>query len=156
MRALTLAACRWAGLAALYLALVGQLARAEVVAAFLVAAAGAMLSLLLKNAGKRRFALGAPWLLLLRRVAAALLGDVSRIAVALARSILVGTRGAVATQPFSTHRGSEAEAGRQALVVLLASVAPNGFVVDVVEKQRVLSVHRLSRVPPNPDPEWPV
>ncbi|MBE7212251.1 MAG: Na+/H+ antiporter subunit E [Gluconacetobacter diazotrophicus] len=63
--------------------------------------------------------------------------------------------GVVSVQPFREGGRDRRNAGRRALVVLSGSVTPNGFALDIPEREDRLVLHRLSPEPPDPDREWP-
>lgn len=68
-----------------------------------------------------------------------------------------GAMGTIATQPFRRGDPEDAvAAGRRALVVLGASLAPNGYVLRAPQDRDVLVMHRLAAASPNPDAAWPV
>jgi hypothetical protein len=146
---------RWLALAGLYLALVGQASRAEIVAGLLAGLAAALFSLLLREATARPLRLHAPWHRLVARVLVAILRDTARVTAALLRTAPAGNAGRRATQPYAPGgAGPEEEAGHRALVILLASVAPNAYVIEALRSS--LIVHRLANAAPAKDRRWPI
>jgi hypothetical protein len=161
---------RWVALAALYFAFAGQLSVAEVTVGLVAGLATAAFSLILREATERPLRLRAPWHRLVARLARSILRDVGRVAVALARAVTGHTAtgrirrartartrhvGMTLSQPLARiGAAAEEEAGHWALVILLASIAPNGYVLE--SRQWSLELHRLTRAPPAPDPQWPI
>lgn len=148
------AVLRWAALTALYLALVGQVPIAEVVAGLLSGLAAMLLSWALRAMAERPFALRAPWHRLVPRLALSLARDAARVAIALAKAIPAGGTGESLRQPFAADGDGAAGAGHRALAVLLASLAPNGYVIET--GKRALQLHRLAPAAPSADPQWPL
>lgn len=99
--------------------------------------------------------LKAPFACLLWRVTLALAGDVVKAGGALVRAALgAKVKGVVQRQPFDTSDDSEEQVGRRALVIIAASIAPNGFVL--AQGSDSLALHRLVATPPEEDTQWPV
>ena len=93
------------------------------------------------------------------RALIALATDTARVGVVLLRAILrrpQGAVGAVVRQPFAGGGETARDAGRRGLVTLLASLAPNGFVLHVPGDDDALVLHRLARAPLSRDQAWPV
>lgn len=154
MRWIAVAGARWVLLTGTYLVLAGQLALSEIVAGVLAGLLATAASLGLKAATQRQFALRAPWHRLVVRASWAVLRDIVRVALALAEAATGGQGGMIARQPFAGAGAGSAAAGRRALVTLVASIAPNGYVTDVAST--ALELHRLAPAPPAADREWPV
>ena len=145
----------WLALFALYLLFAGNASGAELGAAVLAALPGAAFAIYLRRQGHRPMRLKAPFARLFWRVTAALAHDTMTVGIALIQALL-GTKasGVIQRQPFDTRGDSEEQAGRRALVIFAASIAPNSF---VVEEDRVsLVLHRLVPEAPKVDREWPV
>ena len=119
-------ALRWAGLTGLYVVLAGQLSLPEMTAGLLTGLAAAALSLALRAAAEQRFRLRAPWHRLVPRLSLAVLRDVNRVGVALAKAVIAGHAGDVQMQPITPSGDAAAGVGHRALAMLFASVAPNG------------------------------
>jgi len=147
-------ALRWALLAGLYLVLAGETETAELVAAALAGAAAMALSLLLRYAAERHFRLGAPRGRIALKLPWALLRDSHRVMLALLKASIARHSGAVVRQPFPRMGEGATSAGHRALGVLLASLAPNGYVL--AEEKDALLIHRLAPAPPSADRVWPI
>lgn len=143
---------RSAALTALYLAFVGQFPLAEVTAGLLAGALAMALSLLLRRRAEQPFRLRAPWHRLVPRLAWSVLRDANKVAVALAKAVFVGHTGMIASQPIAEAGEGAAGTGRRALAILLASVAPNGYVIE--PRHRALALHRLAKAEPAADRHW--
>lgn len=139
---------------ALYLALTGAGSLAEILAGVLTGFAALLLSWALRAMTERPFALRAPWHRLVPRLVLALLCDASRVAIALIKALPAGGTGWSQFQPLTAGGDDAIGAGHRALAILLASVAPNGFVTGIGE--RALRLHRLAPAAASADPEWPV
>jgi len=141
---------RWIFLTALYIAFAGQTSAAEIIAGSLAGGIAAGFSLLLRAEAGQRFQMRAPWASLAPRLARALLHDTGLVAGA----ALAGHRGQVIRQPFAEAGDNMRVAGRRALAILFASVAPNGFVLEFGRNS--FDIHRLASAPPAADREWAV
>ncbi|HJT07837.1 MAG TPA: hypothetical protein VJ747_12970 [Stellaceae bacterium] len=147
-------ALRWAGLTGLYVVLAGQLSISEMTAGLLTGLAAAALSLALRAAAEQRFRPRAPWHRLGPRLLLAVLRDVNRVAVALAKAMVAGRAGTIQSQPIAPIGEGAAEAGHRALAMLLVSVAPNGYVLE--SRRAELTLHRLAEAAPAADRLWPL
>ncbi|HWI25579.1 MAG TPA: hypothetical protein VN668_01330 [Stellaceae bacterium] len=145
---------RWLMLAGLYVVLAGSLETAELVAGVLTGFVAVTLSLGLRRAGGRRFRLGAPWLRLVLRTGGAVLSDTTRVGAALARALLAPCQGTVQRQAFAEREPGARGAGRSAFAILLASLAPNGYVIE--EQPDHLLLHRLVSARPSGEADWPI
>jgi hypothetical protein len=145
----------WTTLFAFYVLFAQQATRAELCAGLLVAALGAALQLYLHRSGDGPLQLNAPWGRLAARVAASVARDTIAVGRALVRaSFGQSVHGLVQPQAFAAE-GSTAS-GRRAVVILAASLAPNGFVEHVAAEEQALLLHRLVATPPRSDRLWPV
>jgi hypothetical protein len=147
----------WVTLFALYLLFAGQATAAEVCAGALAAGTGMGLRIYSHRAGQRSLRVDAPWGRLAGRLGVSLARDTIAVAGALARaSVGRPVSGLVQRQDFII--GGEMDAGRRAVVILAASVAPNGFVARVApeDEDEALLMHRLVSAPPKEDRRWPV
>jgi hypothetical protein len=144
-------------LVALYLLFAGQATAPELAAAALTAAAATTYHLHVRHHACRQFRFTAPWPRLAGRIAWALARDTALVGWGLVRAIAGRPlRGGEARQPFESSGLTPSAAGHRAIVVLAASVAPNGYVIDVLEPPNGLLMHRLVPRPPAPDRRWPV
>lgn len=148
------AAIRWAALTALYLALAGQVSTAETVMGVSAGLLLAILSLLLRDRAEPALRVSAPWHRLLPRAGWSILRDLVRVAGALARAIVLGRAGSIARQPFAAKHDGARAAGRNALAILLASLAPNGYVLE--RRRDSLLLHRLAKAPAAPKRDWAI
>jgi len=142
-----------AGLFALYLVLVGQIAAAELVAALLGALLAGGFAAWLHRCGTRHVLPRAPWGRVIRGVAVALVVGLAAVGAALLRTLCRPIVGRIQQQPFDPGGHTPVAAARRGLVVLAASVAPNGYVVAATGD--ALLLHRLLPRPPAADRKWP-
>ena len=140
----------------LYLLLAGQAGGTEFAAAVPAVLLAAGMGRALQAHADRRVQLRAPWPRVLLRPSASICLDSVRVGIALLHAIARpdAHAGEISRQAFRAGGGQPHEAGRRALVVLGASLAPNGLVVDV--SADALSMHRLVPARPQDDTEWPV
>ncbi len=147
----------WVTLFAFYLLFAGQASGAELCAGALAAGVGAGLQAYLRARGERPVAIDAPWGRLAGRVAASLARDTAAVAGALVRvSVGRAVHGLTQRQDFLVGGPSQMAAGRRAVVILAASVAPNGFVEQLVPGDQALVVHRLVPAAQKEDHRWPI
>jgi hypothetical protein len=145
----------WTPLFALYLLFAGQATGAELCAGLLAAALGTAFQVYLHPSGKRPLQPEAPWGRLAARVAASVARDTVTVGRALVRASLGRPMdGVIQRQPFAP--GGPMAAGRRGVVILAASVAPNGFVEHLAARDQALVLHRLVAAPPRKDRLWPV
>jgi hypothetical protein len=145
----------WLVLIACYFLLTGQFSATEWIASVPAALAAAVFVFMVQRVSDRRLDPQAPGLGLLGRISVALVCDSGRVAWLLWRVMFrrpQAQMGHFTQEDFSAGTDRPEDAGRRGLVILAASLAPNGFVVDLVPGALVL--HRLVRVPP-PDAPWP-
>jgi hypothetical protein len=148
------AALRCGALSGLYLALVGQAPLQEITAGVLGGVATAAFSILLRRVGTPAVKFHAPWLRLLIRLIVSILDDTVRVALALAASIASGRGGRIETQDVEAVGQEADESGHRTLMVLLASIAPNRYVLEL--QRSTLRLHRLAKAAPPADPRWPI
>jgi len=142
---------------ALYLLFAGQASAAELGAAVLAGTAAAGYHLHVRCRARRKFHLVAPWLRLAWRIPLALARDTTLVGWGLLRAIADrDLHGGQARQPFHPGGFTPQAAAHRALAVLAASVAPNSYVVEVLEPPGGLLMHRLVPRPPEADRRWPV
>jgi hypothetical protein len=139
----------WALAAGVYLLFAGQAGPVELAAA----AAAGLVATLLRGALRRHAEVGLTvrwraWPALARALAGLPVAS-ARAAAALVRGVGIGRGGRIAAQAFDTGRqNDDAEVGRRAVAILLASLAPDSFVVRVDEEAHRLRTHAL--VPQRP------
>ncbi|KMO39462.1 hypothetical protein VQ02_10030 [Methylobacterium variabile] len=149
-------ALTWLGTLALYLLLAGEAGSHEVATGIVVASLMTAWAWRIRTAAKRHFRVScahlAPW----GRALAGLGPATLRTGAVLARAILVGTHpGHAHRRPF--RRGPEdepAERARRAGAVLLASLAPDSFVLRADPGRDEVLIHALGETPPPADPRW--
>lgn len=157
MDRLTVAAV-WCVLFGIYLVCAGTISANEI-GAGLVLATLATTFMAFVQAGRERRLRIVPPLRVLGRPLLGLVTDSVRVGGALLRAVgrrPGGMLGEVVRQPFRQGGEAPADAGRRGLVILSASVAPNGYALHIPEGEDVLVMHRLVSVPPSPDRDWPV
>ena len=146
------AVCRWAAWGGLYLVLSGDLSGAEVAAALVVGGITALLSLVLRGIAPRRFKLRLPWHRLAAEMAWSLARDIVRVHGALLAALLTRRGGRVIRRHTALPIGRQApRAGRRAATILVTSIAPNEYVLDV--ERGALCLHRLAGGATGPDEE---
>ncbi|TGE02309.1 hypothetical protein [Methylobacterium nonmethylotrophicum] len=151
----------WLGTLALYLLLAGGAGLHEAATGAVVAGLLAAWDWRIRARAERRFAVSrahlAPW----GRALAGLVPATLRTGVALARAIPEGGHsgsrhpGHAHRRPF--RRGPEdepGERGRRAGAVLLASLAPDSFVLRADPGRDEVLIHALGRESPPADPRW--
>jgi hypothetical protein len=147
----------WIAALGCYFLLAGSLAWTEAIAAAPVAVAVAAFVWRQDRLGKRIVALPPP-----RRALAAALAtlvpDTLRVGAVLARALVERPRGGEAAwQAFRAGGPDAIDAGRRAVVTVLASMAPNGFVLEFAATggDHGLLLHRLASAPPVSGEDWP-
>ena len=142
-----------------YFLFAGQLSTTEVVAGLPAATVAAAFAVLMHRARSRDLDLHAPWLRVVVGPLAALIPDAIRVGAVLLSALWrrpLGPVGVITKQPFRHGDDSVGDAGRRGLVILSASLAPNGYVLYLPSNQDALITHRLVATTPRPDREWPV
>ncbi|AWN53554.1 hypothetical protein [Methylobacterium sp. 17Sr1-1] len=146
----------WLGTLALYLLLAGEASTHEIATGIVVASLVTAWAGRIRTGAKRHFRFSrahlAPWGRALWGLGPATL----RTGAALTRVILVGTHlGHAHRRPF--RRGPEdepAERARRAGALLLASLAPDSFVLRADPGRDEALIHALGETPPPADPLW--
>ena len=148
----------WFFCALLYWAFVGKVDAQEMAAAGIVGLAVAVVLIVVAERVGLDFPMRARWFgLLVRRLPANLLRDVSLMAVLLWRAIAKGkhARGAYSRIPFCVGGGDALSAMRRALVFAAVSLTPKTFVIGV-SGQTALLVHHLGGPPEQGDKDFPI
>jgi len=147
----------WAGLFGLYLLFVGSTSRPEVLAGLMasgIAIAGHVRTWAVAH---RRVRVEAPWLWLAGRIVVALMRDTALVAGGLIRTLLGGKAGGGMTlQPFDSGDFTPVAAARRGFAMLAASVAPNGYVIEVQEPPRGMLMHAFVPRRRAENVRWPV
>ena len=146
----------WLGTLALYLLLAGEAGTHEVATGIVVASLMSAWAGRIRTDATRHFCFScahlAPW----GRALASLAPATLRTGSVLVRAILVGNHPGHAHRcPF--RRGPEdepAERARRAGAVLLASLAPDSFVLRADPGRDEVLIHALGETPPPTDPRW--
>jgi hypothetical protein len=154
-------ALSWCATVALYLVLAGQLGRAELVTALVLATGVAAWSALIRGCSPTRFAIRADQLPALVRAAAALGTASWRVAGSLLRAAVPGAACASQAVRRRFHYGrarSPADRSRRAAALLAASLGPESFIVRMPRGRAQVLVHRIASapattaLPPGPEP----
>lgn len=153
---LFIAGC-WVALFGLYLLFAGQTSMSELLAALCTASIAIAGHLNTRRVAHRELRIVAPWGRLAAGVAVALIHDTILIAWNLI-VVLAGRRprGAMTIQPFDSGGFTRKAAARRGITILAASIAPNGYVIEIREPPQGMLMHRLVPQPPAPDQRWPV
>ena len=149
--------CIWVSFAAAYGLFAGQLSLTEAMAGVPAAAIVTVYVLVLRRRAERPLRLQAPWFRLVGQVVVSVPVDAVRVGRVLLRALVRrpdGGVGRLMRQPFRQGGEAAGEAGRRGLVSLAASVAANGFMVEIPARADAMVVHRLVDVPAAADQEW--
>lgn len=147
----------WCVLFGLYLLFAGTVGATEIVAG-LFAVTLATLFMHVVHAGPGRRLRRAPPARVLVQPLLALAPDAMRVGRVLLRAVWRrpdGPVGSIARQPFRQGGEDPDDAGRRGIVVIAASLAPNGYALHIPAGEDVMVMHRLAAVPPSADREWP-
>lgn len=156
MDRLTVAAV-WCVLFGFYLLCAGTISADEIGAGLVLSTLATAFMGFVQGGRERRLRI-APPARVLGRPLLGLVTDSVRVGAVLLRAIRHrpdGMLGEVARQPFRQGGETPADAGRRGLVILSASLAPNGYALHIPDGEDVLVMHRLVPVPPSPDRDWP-
>jgi len=148
----------WAILAGLYFLFAGQVSSTELIAGTPVTIAAAGFAVLLHRTGSRCLRLRAPWLHVVGQTLGALYPDAVRVGRVLLQAVLHrpdGPLGMVTLQPFRVGGHGAVDAGCRAVVTLGSSLAPNGYVLRVLDGEDALAMHRLAPAAPDRDRKRP-
>jgi hypothetical protein len=146
----------WAALFGLYLLFVGQAARVEVLAGISAAALVVAGHEHTRSVAHRKLHVVAPWGWLAVRLGIALARDTGLVSQGLLR--VVGgakSRGRMMIQPYDPGGYTPQAAARRGIGILAASLAPNGYVLEVRKPSAGILMHRLVPEPPAADRQWP-
>ena len=144
-----------------YLLLAGDLTWTEVAAGTAVAGTVAGFTTVSRQCQARPLFVPLPPARVLAGTLASMAKDTARVGIALVGvSIHGGLGGALSWQAFHPGGKSPRDAGRRALVTLLASLAPNSFVVDLrpsalPDADHALLMHTLATATPLSGKDWP-
>jgi hypothetical protein len=150
----------WVALGLIYFLLAGQASMTELMAGLggVSAASGYGVALHI-GARRRPLEFRLAWLRSAWRPLLSLPRDSLAVGLVLLRSLTRRRRrlvGRMTRQPFDYgNEGAEARA-RRALVILGASLAPNGFVLHALKGEGVLLLHRLAPDAPSENRDWPL
>ncbi|MBD8907784.1 Na+/H+ antiporter subunit E [Methylorubrum zatmanii] len=146
----------WLGLLALFLLLAGQIGWHEAVTGAVVAGLATAWAVRIRRHAARRFACSPGTMRHAGRALAGLVPATARTGRVLLRAAITGAHpGHAARRGFP--RGQEdhpAEAGRRACAVLLASLAPDSFVLRADPGRDEALIHALGRPGPASDSRW--
>jgi hypothetical protein len=141
----------------LYLLFAGQVSGPECAAGAIMTSVAAGLVIFLNRRGHVSMRARAPWGRLAARLGKAVVVDAARVGAAFVRGLYGhNVRGVIMKQPFEIGPVAPEANARRGLVILLGSLAPNGFVLEVQRKPGALLLHRLAPAPRSEDVEWPV
>lgn len=141
----------------LYLLFTGQPSAAEFCAAAIMTTVAASLILFIQRQGSVAMKARAPWGRLTLRLGKSIAVDSVLIARSLVASIGGNAvRGSVMKQPFQPGPIAPVSNARRGIVILLGSLAPNGFIVELDRAGPALVIHRLVAEPRSSDEQWPV
>jgi hypothetical protein len=150
-------AAAWLLFATLYLLLAGEVSATEIEAGAPLAILTVAFVLLQRRIAARRLSLPLMTKAYIRPLAA-LLPDAVRVGKVILVSLVhrpAADVGHLLRQPFQAGGSSPAEAGRQAVVELGLSLAPNAFAVCLRPQDDELLLHCLHPKQASPDRAWP-
>ncbi len=141
-----------------YACLAGQPSSSELAAAAVALAGSWTFAWAARREGTAAFSFQGAWWRHALPVLKALLVDSMRVGLLLARELLRPPRdvGRMLSQPFDIGVQTPGDAARRALVALGTCIAPNRFVLRIVDESRSLMVHDLARGAVKNDREWPL
>lgn len=148
----------WCVLFGLYLLFAGSVDTTEIGAGLVVVTLTTMVMQFLHVGRSRTLRLMPPIHVLCRPVLG-VLTDSIRVGGVLLRVLWRrpdGQAGTLARQPFRQGGETADDAGRRGMMILSASLAPNGYVLHIPDGEDFVLMHRLASVPLSPDDEWPV
>ena len=149
--------CVWACLFATYLLFAGQLSADEAVAGAVCAAAAVLWWVRARRASARAFAFDVGSWAAAGRACRKLPGTTLTVAGVLLRALVHRETGQVTHWLFAHgQRADPFDSGRRAVVVLAASIAPDGFVVRTPMERGEIVVHTFPSGETSRDPRWPV
>lgn len=147
----------WAGLFGLYLLFAGSASRAEVLAGFVVSGIAVAGHMRTRAVANRQLHVQAPWLRLAGRIVVTLVRDTALVASGLMR-VVPGRKpgGGMTMQAFDSGGFTPVGAARRGIAILAASVAPNGYVIEVREPPQGMLMHAFVPRQSAKDVQWPV
>ena len=147
----------WAALFGLYLLFVGQAVRTEAVAGLCVAALATAGHEHTRSVAHRKLHVVAPWGRPAVRLGIALVRDTGLVAQSLLRVVCgAKSRGSMMIQPYDPGGYTPQAAARRGIGILAASLAPNGYVLEVRKSPEGILMHRFVPYAPAADRRWPV
>lgn len=146
----------WCVTFVMYLLFAGTISTNELVTAVILASLATGWAVLIRASSPRRFAYSREFLPPIARACASLLPATARIGALLFRIAAVGgTPGRSHLTDFHYGRRNDPmQRARRAVAVLLASLAPDRFVIDIDRSRRQVFIHNLSRRDHAPDSRW--
>lgn len=146
----------WALGALSYMILAGQFSGDEVVAAGLLGVVAVLWHRALMGAGAGRFAFDRQALAVLARAVGGLPSATVAVGGRLAAALIGPVAGTRVAREFSNgRRDAPGEAGRRAVVVLAASLAPDAYVLRLPRDEDTILYHAITGREPSGDPRWP-
>lgn len=147
----------WAALFGLYLLFAGSASRAEVLAGLVVSGIAVAGHVRTRVVAHRQLHVQAPLLRLAGRIVVALMRDTVLVAGGLMRAVLGGKpAGGMTMRPFDSGGFTPVAAARRGIAMLTASVAPNGYVIEVQEPPRGMLMHAFVPRRRAENARWPV
>ena len=147
----------WICLFAAYLVFAGRASLDEGVAGAVFAAAAVLWWIATGRASSHAFSFDAASWRAVGRACRKLPGATLSVGAALL-SAVTGRQGGAVAHGFYAHggHGDPADAGRRAIGVLAASLAPDSFVLRTPAERDEIVVHALPAGEPSKDPRWPI
>lgn len=146
----------WCLTFAAYLLFAGTVSVHELATAVVLAGLAAAWAQFIRGCSPLRFAASRQLAMPIVRAGVALFRATARTGKLLVKvAVAGGSPGRLHVTDFHYGRRNDgAQRSRRAAAVLLASLSPDRFVVEVDRKKRVVLVHNLVRRDHEPDPRW--
>lgn len=146
----------WCLVFAIYLLFAGTVSLHELVTALVLASLGAAWARLIRHCSPRQFSVSREMVPPVLRATGGLVSATAHTGKLLLKIVAAGG------SPGRSHitdfhygrRNDPAQRSRRAAAVLIASMSPDRFVVDVDRKSRTVLIHNLVRRDHEPDPQW--